>query len=125
MLRRLLIDFPFLHDMIATVIMQRYQISQDDLPLPEDEKSCVAYEAKLCRDFVILRFPDIQDVPVGGEAEGVEETEEHAGEDNGDEGNEETGYVVGEGDDVDEDLEETDTPELVRVFSWKEKYVSL
>jgi hypothetical protein len=120
MLRRLLIDFPFLHDTIATVIMQRYQISQDDLPLPEDEKSCVAYEARLCRDFIMLRFSDIQDVPVGSEAEGVEGAEEHAGEDNGDEGNEETeGYVVGGGDDdVDEDIEETDTPELVRAFSW-------
>jgi hypothetical protein len=50
--------YPFLHNTIATVVTQRYQISIDDLPPYEDEKACAAYEAKLCRDFIIPRFAD-------------------------------------------------------------------
>jgi hypothetical protein len=77
-LRKFVEGYPFLHNTIATVVTQRYQISLDDLPPYEDEKSCAAYEAKLCRDFIIARFGD--DATAEADAQGQTDGETEAGE---------------------------------------------
>jgi hypothetical protein len=69
--------------------MQKYRVSLDDLPPSEDEKSCNAYEAKLCRDFLALRFTEEtqmhsgdagRDAVLAETEHGGNETEEHGGE---------------------------------------------
>ncbi|TFK52615.1 hypothetical protein OE88DRAFT_1807498 [Heliocybe sulcata] len=57
MLKKLLADHEWLKDTITQVVPQRYQIRLEDLPPAQDEKACAAYEATLCRDFVVSRYP--------------------------------------------------------------------
>lgn len=57
MLKKLVNDHEWLKDTIATVVPERYQIRLEDLPPAGDEKACAAYEATLCRDFVVTRYP--------------------------------------------------------------------
>lgn len=108
-LRKFVEGYLFLHDTIATVVTQRYQIDVDDLPTYEDEKACAAYEAKLCRDFIIPRFSDDAT------------TADSEVQDEADEGEAETGRGHGEGDAIDgdemdelvDDSEDNSRPELV------------
>ena len=59
MLRKLLEGFPFLHDTISSVVLQRYRLCLFDLPPREDEKACAAFEAKLCRDYIAHKFVEM------------------------------------------------------------------
>jgi hypothetical protein len=109
MLRKLCEGFLFLQDTISMVVLQRYYLSLDDLPQPEDENACAAFEGKLCRDYIVPRAEQ------HGEGDGVDQ------ENAPDVGNE-----IGEGDvNVDANMadvveEDTgargDVPELVGVL---------
>lgn len=59
MLRKLVEQFPLLHDTISKVILEKYRLSLDDLPTREDEKACAAFEAKLCRDYIAHKFVEV------------------------------------------------------------------
>jgi hypothetical protein len=59
MLRKLFEGFPFLHDTISSVVLQKYRLSLDELPPREDEKACAAFEAKLCRDYIAHKFVEV------------------------------------------------------------------
>lgn len=55
MLERLIDMYPALDDAIRERVMKHYMFQVDDLPPPENERACVTYEAKLCRDFIMPR----------------------------------------------------------------------
>lgn len=69
MLKRLVDDYPMLKITIATVVVDNYQLSLDDLPPFEDEAACHAYHARLCRDYSYPRVsePSTHDEAVGSE----------------------------------------------------------
>jgi hypothetical protein len=108
MLKKLFEGFPFLHDSVAIVVAQRFQIGLDDLPDHEDEQACARYEAKLCRDFIIPKFseetPSVDVEEGGGEAQG-------GGEGGG--GGEEVAGVHEGDEDSEVDVGEDDRDELV------------
>ncbi|KAK7689999.1 hypothetical protein QCA50_006641 [Cerrena zonata] len=55
MLEKLIDMYPTLDDAIRENVMKHYMFQVDDLPSPENERACVNYEAKLCRDFIMPR----------------------------------------------------------------------
>ncbi|KAI9465392.1 hypothetical protein BJY52DRAFT_1202178 [Lactarius psammicola] len=50
MLRYMCEDYPSLKEAIQLAATTDYRLSIEDLPLPEREKECAAFESKLCRD---------------------------------------------------------------------------
>lgn len=50
MLRYMCEDYPSLKEDIQLAATTQYRLSIEDLPSPEREKDCVAFEGKLCRD---------------------------------------------------------------------------
>jgi hypothetical protein len=93
------------------VVMQRYYISIDDLPQPEDEKACMAFQGKLCRDYIVPRAEQL--------AEGVGQEDADMLDDDDDEGEADADADV---DMAEEGVEEEgmdgqeDAPELVGIF---------
>jgi hypothetical protein len=56
MLKKLVEQYPSLSDTIATTVVERHQLSLDDLPKSEDEEACRKFEGRLCRDYIMPRF---------------------------------------------------------------------
>ena len=50
MLRFMCEDYPSLKEDIQLAATTEYRLSIEDLPSPEREKECTAFESKLCRD---------------------------------------------------------------------------
>lgn len=50
MLRYMCEDYPSLKEDIQMAATTEYRLTVEDLPLPEREKECAAFESKLCRD---------------------------------------------------------------------------
>jgi hypothetical protein len=82
MLRRLVEGYPPLRDTISTTVVQRYNLTVDDLPRAEDERACINYEGKLSRDFIMCKGDDV--VPLEGEGEGLPPGEEKSDPGEGD-----------------------------------------
>ena len=87
-------------------MVQRYNLTVDDLPRAEDERACINYEVKLSRDFIMCKFDDI--VPLEGEGEGEVIPPEDEKSDPGE----------GDGDaDIDTVVSGEKSPELVCIFA--------
>ncbi|KAI0304324.1 Squalene/phytoene synthase-domain-containing protein [Multifurca ochricompacta] len=55
MLRCMCEEYPSLKEDIQLAATTEYQLTMDDLPPPEREKECAAFESKLCRDPYIFK----------------------------------------------------------------------
>lgn len=67
LLRRLVEGYPQLKDIIAAVVVEKYQLGLEHLPDSDDEDMCARYRASLCREYCFLVGPEITEQQ--GEAE--------------------------------------------------------
>ncbi|KAF7982917.1 hypothetical protein HWV62_25194 [Athelia sp. TMB] len=71
LLRRLVDGYAHLKEVIAAVVVEKYQLGLEQLPDADDEEACARYRASLCREYCFLVGLDGTEPVQEGEGEDV------------------------------------------------------